>query len=208
MEATQEEQSWIMLSENLQRKDLSEVEKAEEIYEIRTRFDGSNVQLGRKLGVTEAYIRYLLSLANFPEPVKAMVKSEEVSAKSLRPLAQLGSKESPVTPLVQVKVAKHIRDNHLNYDGAKEVVQRVNELPPEVRETLDVPDIKVSEGVNVAIQFWNAKTGLRDSVYTKVTYTERNFAPSTLNLLVLMLRPLETLNHKTAEYNSEIASTN
>ncbi len=142
MEATAEEQSWIMLSENLQRKDLSEVEKAEEIAEVMSQTSVSTREVAKRLGVDQGYIVRLLQLHKLPSEVKAMVKSEEVTAYQVRPLAQLGTKDSPVTPLVQVKVAEYIRDNHLNYDGAKEVVQRVNDLP---RGVLDVPDIKVSD---------------------------------------------------------------
>lgn len=147
MEATTEEQSWIMLSENLQRKDLSEVEKAETIKELLSS-QGTKFTIreaASKLGIGKSYLDSLLNLAGYPTEVKAMVKSEKITAYQARPLAQLGSKHEPPTEQLQVKVAEHIRDNHLNYDGAKEVVQRVNDLPKGVREILDVSEVKVSD---------------------------------------------------------------
>jgi ParB/RepB/Spo0J family partition protein len=145
MEATEEEQMWIMLSENLQRKDLSEVEKADEINEVVSETPDGIRGIARKLGVDHGYIVRLLQLHKLPTPIKEMVKSEEITAYQARPLSQLGTKESPVTPELQVKVAEYIRDNHLNYDGAKETVQRVNSLPVSVREALDGPGMSVED---------------------------------------------------------------
>ena len=135
--ATPEEQRWIILSENLQRKDLSEVEKAEAIHDIQTVTGLPLRNIAKKIGVTHPYLVYLLQLYGYPEEVKEMVKSDEVSAKSIRPLSQLD------TPTEQIKVAEHIRDNELSYKQAKTVVDQIKDLPPEVRSTLEEPEVSV-----------------------------------------------------------------
>lgn len=137
VKATAEEQRWIILSENLQRKDLSEVEKAEAIHEIQTVTGLPLRSIAKKMGVTHPYLVYLLQLHGYPEEVKEMVKSDEVSAKSIRPLSQLD------TPAEQIKVAEHIRDNELSYKQAKTVVDQIKDLPPEVRSTLEEPEVTV-----------------------------------------------------------------
>lgn len=128
-----------MLSENLQRKDLSEVEKAEAIHEMYSGNTGMSLrQIAKKIGINHMYLYNLLQLHGYPTEVKDMVKSEEVSAKSVRPLSQLQ------TPQEQIKVAEHIKDHGLNYTQAKDVVDKIKDSPPEVRSALtDDPDATV-----------------------------------------------------------------
>lgn len=160
-----------MLSENLQRKDLSEVEKADTLKEIlssRTT-EVSLRDIGKKLGVHFDYVRHLLNLAGYPTEVKQMVKSEELSAKSVRPLAQLQ------TPQEQIKVAEHIRDNGLNYDKAKEVVDKIKELPPEVREVfISEPEVTVEEG-EIYQHLCTACSNSQKSIYESLGVSERRF---------------------------------
>ncbi|MEG6584187.1 ParB/RepB/Spo0J family partition protein [Dendrosporobacter sp. 1207_IL3150] len=94
---------WIMLSENLQRKDLSEVEKADVLKEIYVTSQRSGREMAAKLGLTLSYLQSLLSLAGYPTEVKQMIKTEEITAYQSRPLAQLQ------TPQEQIKVAEHIK---------------------------------------------------------------------------------------------------
>lgn len=112
-----------MLSENLQRKDLTEVEKAEAIFDYLTQLSISAYALSKKIGITEAYISHLLSLHGYPTEVKQLVKSGDVSAESVRPLKQLE------TDTEKIKTAQYIADNELNHKQAKQVVEVVKNLP-------------------------------------------------------------------------------
>ena len=79
-----------MLSENLQRKDLSEVEKAEGIWEyMRCDSALSPREIAKKLGIAESYLRSLLTLHGYPSEVKQMVKNGEIAANTTIPLKQL-----------------------------------------------------------------------------------------------------------------------
>lgn len=98
-----------MLSENVQREDLTDSEKGDAINEIRSESEMSNVRLATKLGVNESSIRRWLQAAGYPEEVKAMTKAGEVTDYSLRPIATLD------TPQEQIKTAMHIRDNGMGY---------------------------------------------------------------------------------------------
>lgn len=208
IESTLDDNDWYMLIENIQRDDLSEVEKAETLKEIlssETTYCPLR-DIGKKLGVHFDYVRHLLNLAGFPTEVKQMVKCEEITAYQARPLSQLGSKQEPPTEQLQIKVAEHIRDNHLNYDGAKDIVQRINDLPPEVRGTLSTPEVKVYDVIaelckpdepesNTIVNSWETFLSIGQQMYDLL---ERKNVKNNINTFnrVLMKKYLLSLKER------------
>ena len=114
-----EQEALIMLSENLQRKDLTEVEKAEAIWEYKVESHFPVRQIADKLGVTHTYINNLLSIHGYPDEVKLMIKAGELAANTTVPLKQLE------TDTEKIKTAQFIADNELNHKQAKQVVEVV-----------------------------------------------------------------------------------
>ena len=146
IEPTEEEMLFISLSENLQREDLGEVEKAEGVYRLQLSTRYSTYKLAEKLGKSQKYISLLLQLLNLPIEVKEMVKADEVSAKNVRPLSQLESTQE------QVKVAEFIRDQDLSYSQANETVKFIKEMPEPIREKLQMePQYTVEDAIGEAV---------------------------------------------------------
>ena len=119
-----EQEALIMLSENLQRKDLTEVEKAEAIWETASQMQLTPHGVAVKLGITHQYVYNLFNLHGYPTEVKQLVKSGDVSAESVRPLKQLE------TDTEKIKTAQYIADNELNHKQAKQVVEVVKANSP------------------------------------------------------------------------------
>ena len=159
VEVNNEQEMIIQLSENLQRKDLSEVEKAEGVKETIVGTGFSPLDLGSKLGVSKRYINYLLQLANFPEPIKESVKADEISAKSIRPLSQLDSDAE------KIAVAEIVKKRGMNYDDTKEFVDAVKSLPPETRLTV-IEEAKQAEQVNGVWELPSEQNGESDVNYS------------------------------------------
>lgn len=109
IEPTEEQRMFISLSENLQRKDLSEVEKAEALNRVRAETALSIRELGRRLRIDEKYIRDLLNLYGFPTAVKDMVSSGEIPAMNVRPLSYLKDEQE------QIKTAEYIKGRELSH---------------------------------------------------------------------------------------------
>ena len=128
-----EQNDWYMLSENLQRDDLTDSEKGEAIENIRVSHSGtiSIRELAEKLGKSKSDVHRWLQAAGYPEEVKEMTKSGNVTDKAISPIAHLD------TPQEQIKVATHIRDNDLNYRQAKETVDFIKSAPELIKEKLN-----------------------------------------------------------------------
>jgi len=150
MEATDIEQYKIIIAENWQRKDKTDVEKAEEIHKYQLLTALTLREIAKEIGTSHVHIKWLLDLYSYPTEVKQMVKSAEITAYQARPLSQITKDDH--TEQLQVKTAEHIRDNHLNYNGAKETVSKINSLPSEVKEELaNNPEVTVSDVITPEI---------------------------------------------------------
>lgn len=123
---------WFMLSENLQREDLTDSEKGEGIEELRNSSAStiSNREIARKFGIDEKLVRLWLQAAGYPEEVKQMTKEGSVTDKAISPISSL------TTPEERVKTAEYIRDNELNYRQAKDTVEIIKALPTPIRSKL------------------------------------------------------------------------
>lgn len=108
----------ISLSENLQRSDLTEVEKGEGIIKLSSEWTSFSIRkFASKLGLKKSYVSELLKIAKYPDKVKDMIQSGEVSAANLRALSELETDEQ------KIKAAEVIRDKELRGHEAREFVQ-------------------------------------------------------------------------------------
>lgn len=108
----------IILSENLQRRDLTEVEKGEGIIKLSSKWTDFSVRkIASKLGLKKSYVAELLKIAKYPDEIKEMIQSGEVSAANLRALSELETDEQ------KIKAAEVIRDKELRGHEAREFVQ-------------------------------------------------------------------------------------
>lgn len=131
VEATPEQVDWIMLSENMQRKDLSEVEKAEALNSMRSHSALSNREFAKRIGVSEKYIRNLFKIHGLPEEIKEEIKEKNISGDTATVLSKLD------TPTEQIKVAKEIKEKDLNKKEVEQIVDFVKTAPEPIKEKLN-----------------------------------------------------------------------
>ncbi|MCM0758500.1 hypothetical protein M7775_07940 [Sporomusa sphaeroides DSM 2875] len=126
-----EDVDWFMLSENLQREDLSEVEKAEKLHEMMIGNQSlSTRKAAEKLGLNQGYIVKLLQLHGYPTEVKEEIKAGAVAADTIRSINKLE------TPEEQTKVVSYVIDNELNRKQVDETIEIIKALPVSIREKL------------------------------------------------------------------------
>lgn len=84
----------VAVAENLARKDLTEVEKAEAIAKIRTQYE-TNVALAKDLGVSEGYIRKLIKVNNLSDKEKQDITDGKTTAHEAVKQQDTSPKEKP-----------------------------------------------------------------------------------------------------------------
>ncbi|WP_371381833.1 hypothetical protein [Sporomusa aerivorans] len=105
---------------------MTDSEKGEAVENMRQTVapeELSNREIARRLGVDEISIRRWRKAAGYPEEVKQMIKSQELTDYAVSPIADLDTTQE------QIKTAEYIRDNGLNYRQAKDTVEVIKELP-------------------------------------------------------------------------------
>lgn len=131
IESTPEDNEWYMFIENIQRDDLSEVEKAEW---INKKMSGhptlSAREISRRTGLHHDYISRLLQLHGFPIEIKEEIKSGTVAADTIRSINKLE------TPEEQIKVVSHAIDNELNRKQVDETIGIIKDMPDDIRRKL------------------------------------------------------------------------
>ena len=95
----------IALIENLQREDLSPIEEAEALAQLRERSNYSFAELAEKLAKPKATVVETVAIASLPTPILEAVRSEfrPVSKSFLIELTRLGSEEEQLTIWETVK---------------------------------------------------------------------------------------------------------
>ena len=88
-----EEDYQVSLIENLQREDLNPIEIAEAYSELMKRFNYTQEELSNKVGKSRSEISNCMRLLNLCGKIQDLVRSGELSAGQVRPLAVLTHKE-------------------------------------------------------------------------------------------------------------------
>lgn len=195
------EDDWWMLSENLQRSDLSEVEKAEKLHEMIGHQSLSTRKIADKLGLNQGYVVKLLQVHGYPEEVKESIKSKAIGADTVRSINKLE------TPEEQIKVVSYAVDNELNRKQVDEAINIIKDLPPPIRSKLtDEPEYTVSHAVAECIvetedeyydgvvdykttkeSVMNCKNILKSVNYKVLNVTEKTILRGELGLLKVQL---------------------
>lgn len=130
IQSTPNEDNWFMLSENLQRDDLTDSEKGKAVQNLVTQSGSSLREVAKKLGIPFSNVQRWHQAAGYPEEVQQMTKDNQVSDYAISPIAILD------TPQEQIKTAEHIRDHELNYRQARETVDIIKDMPEDIRRKL------------------------------------------------------------------------
>jgi ParB family chromosome partitioning protein len=85
-ELTDTEAAAVALVENLQRQDLNPMDEADGYARLLTQFEYTQQELGHAVGKSRSHIANTIRLLNLPDPVKAALRREDISAGHARAL--------------------------------------------------------------------------------------------------------------------------
>ncbi len=116
-EMTDRQMAEVAIVENVQRKDLSPLEKAESFQRYLQEYGGTQDELAKRVQIDRSTVANLIRLLELPEPVKTLLNEGKLTQGHARALLPLGDETQ------QVKVAKQIVDEGLSVRRTEQTVQ-------------------------------------------------------------------------------------
>jgi ParB family chromosome partitioning protein len=115
----------IALVENLQRKDLNPVEKAQAFHEYVNRYEATHEELARQLGIDRSTVTNFMRLLELPETVRDAVRHGQISFGHARSLLGVDDKSR------QIELCRKIITDGLSVRQTEELVRKLKEGPGE-----------------------------------------------------------------------------
>ena len=129
------------LVENLQREDLTPLDKAKAFTQLKETLGATNKEIGQRLGVSERTVGYLLDLLDLPEAISEQIISSpnrpadgNLTEKHGRFLRQLNEQ-----PDLQAHLVEKIKGEKLSADDTGKVAKAIRESPALADEILSSP---------------------------------------------------------------------
>ncbi|WP_437205655.1 ParB/RepB/Spo0J family partition protein [Planctomicrobium sp. SH664] len=119
------------LEENLKRKDLNDLEKAQAFREYLTHFECTIEELGKQLSMSRSAVSNILRLLELPDPVKNALHGGKISAGHARALLSLPQGD-------QLELSSRIQAEQLSVRATEAAVREIlnkQHSTPEVAET-------------------------------------------------------------------------
>jgi ParB family chromosome partitioning protein len=108
----------VALVENLQRKDLSDLEKAKAFQDYLDRFGGTANDLAKQLGMNRSTVANFIRLLALPEPVKKALNAGRISNGHARALLSLEERD-------QIELCKLIQRDSLSVRKTEDAVKKL-----------------------------------------------------------------------------------
>lgn len=148
----------IALIENIQRQDLTSIEKAKGFQVLIDKYNHSQEQISKNIGKTRTYISNLLRLLKLPESVQNLVNESQISMGHARALVEYENAE---------ELARKIVREGLSVRQTEEAVRRAkttNSSKGEVNHQKKDDDIltiekSISESLGLPVKIENTKNG-------------------------------------------------
>lgn len=119
------------LVENLQREELTPLDKANAFKILKETLGATNKEIGQRLGISERTVGYLLDLLDLPEAISEQVISSpnrpadgNITEKHARFLRQLNDE-----PELQAQLAEKIKDEKLSSDDTGKIAKALRNHP-------------------------------------------------------------------------------
>ena len=139
-EVSEQERLEIALIENVQRADLSPLEKAEAYKQLSDEFNLTHEQIGTRVGISRVAVTNTLRLLNLPAKIQDALSNGLISEGHARVLLSLPSAQA------QVAALKAIIDRGLNVRQTEELVKKlVGVKPPKKRKSNLSPELLAIE---------------------------------------------------------------
>jgi ParB family chromosome partitioning protein len=116
-EADDRQMAELAIVENLQRKDLSALEKAQSFQEYLSRYGATQEELATRLAIDRSTISNLIRLLELPEEVRRALASQKISQGHARALLPLGDERE------QTRVCRRIQEEGWSVRTTEEQVQ-------------------------------------------------------------------------------------
>ena len=148
------------LIENLQREELSPVDKANAIKVLKENLDATNREVGQRLGLSERTVGYLLDLLDLPDSIGEQIVSSpnrpadgNLTEKHGRFLRQLNDQ-----PDLQAHLVEKIKGEKLSSDDTAKLTRALRQNPNKQDEILsggmdDLPRVLGKSGDEAAALF-------------------------------------------------------
>lgn len=127
------------LIENLQREELSPLDKANAFKALKDTLGATNKEIGTRLGISERTVGYLLDLLDLPEAIGEQIISSpnrpadgNLTEKHGRFLRQLNDE-----PDLQAHLVEKIKDEKLSADDTGKIAKALRQNPEKREEILD-----------------------------------------------------------------------
>jgi len=120
------------LEENLKRKDLNDLEKAQAFKDYLTQFDCTIEELSKQLSMNRSTVNNMLRLLDLPAPVKNALNSGRISAGHARALLSLPEAD-------QLELTSRIQAEQLSVRAVEAVVKKMLGREPAPAEPVVVP---------------------------------------------------------------------
>lgn len=108
----------VALVENVQRKDLSDLEKAQAFQEYLDKFGGTPSDLAKQLGMNRSTVANFIRLLGLPDPVKKALNAGRISNGHARSLLSLEERD-------QVEMCKLIQRDSLSVRKTEDAVKKL-----------------------------------------------------------------------------------
>ncbi|GAB4467444.1 MAG: ParB/RepB/Spo0J family partition protein [Armatimonadaceae bacterium] len=126
------------LIENLQREELSPLDKASAIRVLKETLGATNKEIGGRLGISERTVGYLMDLLDLPESIGEQIVSSpnrpadgNLTEKHGRFLRQLNEE-----PELQAQLVEKIKDEKLSADDTGKIARALRQNPDKYDEIL------------------------------------------------------------------------
>ena len=122
----------LAIVENVQRKDLNAIEKAESFQRYLNQYDCTQEELASRVQIDRSTVANLIRLLELPADVKQMVQGGDISQGHARALLPLGDAEE------QVAFAKRIKKDGMSVRATEQAVQdRIHALDGDTMRIVD-----------------------------------------------------------------------
>ena len=164
----------LAIIENLQREDLSPIERARAFEQLHREFGLTHAQIGKKMGKSRVYVSNTLRLLSLPEEIQQGLMDGRITEGHTRPLLMLSDK-----PEEQATLYKEITLKRLSVRATEKIARSIAQDKVRKQKFIRDPKIRdyekrLSENLGTRVQIEPKETGGRITIdYFSVSDLEK-----------------------------------
>jgi len=149
----------LAIIENVQREDLSPLERARAFKKLADDFGLTHIQIGKKVGKSRAFVTNTIRILELPQEVQEALIERKISEGHTRPLGMLNSR-----PEEQSVLLKEIILKKLNVRESENMARRVAQDKVRSKKYIDDPELReiqenLSESLGTRVQIERFENG-------------------------------------------------